>query len=502
MCLAFLLYTYISHNPVLWGLLAIMIVAWHVGFGPGIVAALVVIAVSRLLFQPNAPLLPSAAELMRLGLFLAMNSLIAALSSARQRAEASLIKANADLDARVAEKTAELRAANESLTAQVTETRQAQRELERADELKDQFLAMLGHELRNPLAAISSGVMVLGVDPSPDKREKVNQMLARQVSFLSRMVDDLLDAARISQGKASIRIARAQLTEVVQTAVELSQPLIEEGGHLLTIDLPDHEVELDVDHQRLAQVLSNLLSNAAKYTPDGGRITLSAQESNGEICFRVRDSGVGIPLEKQQNIFELFSQLDEPSKGGSRGLGVGLAIARALVELHGGVIEVSSDGAGQGSEFRVRLPIKIRSAAPIPESVKTGSNGAGGTKRKLLVVDDDRGAAEMLTMLLETHGFEVQTANDGGAALNVLRGFRPDAVLMDLGMPGMDGWEAARRIRSEPWGQGLKLIALSGWAQDQYRDRSKAAGFDLHWVKPLRTKDLEALFAEEHSSAG
>jgi CheY-like chemotaxis protein len=280
----------------------------------------------------------------------------------------------------------------------------------------------------------------------------------------------------------------------MKTAVELSQPLIEEGGHQLTINLPDHPIELDADLERLAQVLSNLLSNAAKYTPNGGRIAFSAEESIGGLLFRVRDSGVGIPLDKQQNIFELFSQLEQPSKAGSRGLGLGLAIARALVDLHGGSIEVSSDGAG--SEFRVWIPARVHSDASLPESIPESSNGSDGAKRKVLVVDDDLGVAQMLTMMLEMHGIEVHTANDGGVALDLLRGLQPDAVLMDLSMPGMDGWEAARRIRQEPWGKGLKLIALSGWAQEQDRARSKEAGFDLHWVKPLRARDVEAIFAE------
>jgi signal transduction histidine kinase len=493
---AFLLYTYVAHNPVLWALLAIMIVAWHVGFGPGVLAALVVIAVSRLLFQPNAPLAPSGAELMRLGLFLAMNSLIAALSSTRQRAEASLIKTNAELDRRVESKTAELRAANEALTKQVTQTRETQRELERVNQMKDQFLAMLGHELRNPLAAISSAVMVLELDPPPERRAKVNETLARQVKHLTRIMDDLLDGARIRQGKLSIHAEETQLTEIVRTAVELSLPQIEEAGHQLTVDVLDQPTTLHVDLQRMAQVLSNLLSNAAKYTPAGGRITLSAKETDGGVSFTVRDTGIGIPPEKQPNIFDLFAQLEESNKAGSSGLGLGLAIARALVELHGGSIGVASDGAGTGAEFRVWIPALVSGGAPVAQSIPAASSGSTGTKRKLLVVDDDRGALEMLTLVLEMHGFEVHAAQDGDAALNLLREYQPDAVLMDLSMPGMDGWEAARRIRSEPWGKGLKLIALSGWAQEQHRARSQEAGFDLHWVKPLRLSNLEVLFAE------
>jgi CheY-like chemotaxis protein len=285
------------------------------------------------------------------------------------------------------------------------------------------------------------------------------------------------------------------VTDVVQGAVEASQPLVSQAGHELIVDLPAEDIVLDGDPHRLTQILSNLLNNAAKYTPRGGCIRVSAEPQQDEIAIVVRDSGIGIPAEMREAIFEMFAQVRHPSEPGHAGLGIGLTLARSLVHLHGGRIEVHSEGAGRGAEFRVRLPLTVAAAdagAAGPPGVASTSAG----RHRVLIVDDNRAAVEMLSRVVALLGQDVRTAGDGDEAVQVAAAFRPHIVLMDIGMPTMNGLEAARLIRAQPWGRSMRLVALTGWGQAGDRRRTREAGFDHHVVKPARMSDLRRVLAE------
>jgi PAS domain S-box-containing protein len=369
-------------------------------------------------------------------------------------------------------------------------------ELRQGDRRKDEFLATLAHELRNPLAPLRNALHIMrlaGDDPAAV--EQARNVMERQLRQLVRLIDDLLDVSRITRDKLKLRKERADLAAVVRNAVEIARPLLEEAGHELTVTLPDEPVPVDADAARLAQVFSNLLNNAAKYTDRGGRVWLTAERHGGEAVVTVRDTGVGIPAEHLPHVFEMFAQVDRSLERSQGGLGLGLTIVRRLVEMHGGKVEAHSDGPGKGSTFVVRLPVS--GGGPAERQLADGECGseAAGRPCKVLVVDDDKDTAASLGMMLRIMGHDVRTARDGAEAVEAAGAYRPDLVLLDIGLPKLNGYEAARRIREQPWGKDMKLVALTGWGQDQDRQRAKEAGFDQHVVKPVEPAALEQLLA-------
>ncbi|MGH8607985.1 MAG: ATP-binding response regulator, partial [Gammaproteobacteria bacterium] len=309
-----------------------------------------------------------------------------------------------------------------------------------------------------------------------------------------RLVDDLLDVSRISRGKIELRKGRVELASAVNHAVEATKPLCERMNHELTVTLPPQPMYLNADPTRLAQVVGNLLTNACKFTDKGGRISLTVERERGEALLRVRDTGIGIAADQLPRIFKMFTQLDTSLERTQSGLGIGLTLVRELVEMHGGTVEAQSAGIGQGSEFVVRLPILVETPEPPPEP--TVSEPTPTTARRILVVDDNRDSAESLAMLLELTGNQTHTAYDGLEAVEAAATFKPDVVLLDIGLPKMNGFEAARKIREQPWGTKMLLVALTGWGQDEDRQKSREAGFDGHLVKPVDHGALTKLLAE------
>ena len=380
-----------------------------------------------------------------------------------------------------------------SRAAIAIENAQLYRELRDADRRKDEFLATLAHELRNPLAPIRSGLQVLRLAGGGGEMvTETRLMMERQLSQMVRLVDDLLDVSRITRNRLELRKERVALATVINSALETSRPLIEQSNHTFSVTLAPAPVYLDADPVRLAQVFSNLLNNAAKYTVPGGLITLTAETHGAEAVVRVRDNGLGIPADALPRIFEMFSQVDRNMEHAQGGLGIGLTLVRRMTELHGGTVEVTSDGAGKGSEFTVRIPVLNEATFSSSERI-SGPGEAAGTKRRILVVDDNRDAAESLGMMLGLLGNEVRTAADGLSAVEAAEQFRPDMILLDIGLPKLNGYDACRRIREQAWSGGIRIVALTGWGQDEDRQRSKAAGFDHHLVKPVELTDLQQL---------
>jgi len=374
--------------------------------------------------------------------------------------------------------------------------RQLAADLSDADRRKTEFLATLGHELRNPLAPIRTGLEVMKlISDDPTQLEATRHMMEVQVQQMVRLIDDLLDASRITQGKLVLRKSQVNLAEVVQNAIEASRPFIEEAGHQLTVTLPQQLVTIEADPNRLAQIIANLLNNSAKYTPAGGRIALRAQQVGSDVLITVRDNGIGIPSELQSSIFEMFNQIDRTVEQKHAGLGIGLTLVKELVEMHSGEIKVQSEGQNQGSMFSVRLPISVQAATSEPRITDQGRMVKSHPLR-ILVVDDNQAAAKMLSMVVKMQGNDVRTACDGQQAVELAATFRPDVVLMDLGMPKMNGYEAARYIREQAWGKKMMLVALTGWGQDADKQRTKEAGFDHHLVKPAEPSELEQILVE------
>jgi signal transduction histidine kinase len=406
-----------------------------------------------------------------------------------------LERLNHELERRVAERTAELEASTARLQESEERLRLALDVAQRADRLKDEFLATLAHELRNPLSSIHNAVQVLRRDglAGPELRWS-REVIDRQVGHLTRLIDDLLDVNRITRGTLELRRGEAELSQILQEAVESSRPLIDRYGHQLTLSLPDEPIRLEADQIRLVQVFTNLLNNATKYTPQGGHIALTAERDGSELRIRVRDTGIGVAPDQLPRLFEMFYQADRSLERAQGGLGIGLTLVQRLVELHGGRVEAHSDGIGLGSEFIIRLPVSTRpTEAMSPEELSSSAAERGG--RRILVVDDNRDSADGLAMLLELGGDEVRTAYDGLAAVEAAAQFRPEAVLMDIGMPTLNGYDAARRIREQPWGRDVLLIALTGWGQDEDRRLSLEAGFDVHLTKPVDHRMLARLLA-------
>ncbi|MGV3572631.1 MAG: ATP-binding protein [Ramlibacter sp.] len=368
----------------------------------------------------------------------------------------------------------------------VTEQVLGARALEEADRRKDEFLATLAHELRNPLAPIRQAAVVARSAGGDDRRQGwALGVIERQVGHMALLLDDLLDVSRISRGKLELRLQPVELAAVVEAAVETTRPLLEAKRHALHVRLPPDPLRLQVDPVRLAQVLSNLLSNAGKYTDPGGRIELDAEVAGGTLVIRVRDNGIGLSAGDGSQIFEMFSQVASALDRSESGLGIGLALTRGLVELHGGRIDAVSDGPGKGSEFIVSLPTRTPEAAAPAAASSPDVQPAGQRQRKVLLADDNADALETMAALLEIEGHQVQTANDGNRALEVGEQLRPDVAILDIGMPHLNGYEAAAKIRETDWGRKVVLIALTGWGQEQDQARAREAGFDHHCTKPV-----------------
>lgn len=375
------------------------------------------------------------------------------------------------------------------IAVDITEKKQAEEALKDADRRKDQFLATLAHELRNPLAPLRNAVEVLRfAQGNYSLMEQAHGMVERQIRHMVRLIDDLLDISRITKGRLQIRKERVELAEIVHTAVETSRPLLQAAGHDFSLMLPDEPIYLDADPTRLAQVLSNLLNNAAKYTEMGGSIKLSIERHAGQAVITVWDNGIGIAPEDMSHLFEMFSQVVPALERSQGGLGIGLSLVKGLVELHGGSVRAYSDGAGKGSEFVVRLPTASRPAPAVPiDDEKPLSR----PKRRILVVDDNRDSADSLSMMLRLMGHVAEMAHDGLAAVRTAATFRPEVVLLDIGLPHMNGYEAARYIREQQWGKEMLVIALTGWGSEDDKQRAREAGFDQHLTKPVAVEDLE-----------
>jgi PAS domain S-box-containing protein len=377
----------------------------------------------------------------------------------------------------------------------ISRLKQANAALREADRRKDEFLAILAHELRNPLAPIRNSLQVLKMQQIDEQTAQQScDVMERQVHHLVRLVDDLLDVSRVMRGKIELRKEQIELATVVARAVETAQPLIETHGHRLDLSVPSDSLLLDADPIRLAQVVGNLLTNAAKYTPPGGRLWVAAHKEGHQAVLLIRDNGIGIAPDMLPHVFELFVQADHSSTKSHGGLGIGLTIVKNLVEMHGGTVTARSHGLGRGSEFELHLPIADKRKAATPSPVLERQRPAA-TGHRLLVVDDNRDSAQSLAMLLRLQGHEVQVAHDGDSALALARSYGPNFVLLDIGMPGMDGYEVARRMRQLPGLENVVLAALTGWGQPEDRRRTAEAGFDHHLVKPLEPLVLENLLA-------
>jgi CheY-like chemotaxis protein len=374
--------------------------------------------------------------------------------------------------------------------------RQYAADLSEADHRKNEFLAMLAHELRNPLAPIRNALQMLRLTSGNGKTvQSTTEMMERQVGQMVRLVDDLLDVSRISRGKIELRKERVELASVVHHAVEACRLAIECANHDLTITLPPQPIYLSGDPTRLAQVMGNLLNNACKFTDNGGRISLTVEREGEQAVIRVRDSGIGIAADQLPRIFDMFMQVDTSLERAVSGLGIGLTLVKNLVEMHDGTLEVNSEGLGQGSEFVVRLPALVETAK-LPPPEPTVSEPTTTTARRILIVDDNRDSAESLAMLLKMTGHETHTAYDGLEAVNTAMTFMPDVIFMDIGLPNLNGYEACRKIREQPWGKDMVLIALTGWGQEEDRQKSRDAGFNGHLVKPVEHAALMKLLAE------
>jgi signal transduction histidine kinase len=408
----------------------------------------------------------------------AIERVMSQVRTKRQAAEAqAVLRINAQLQ-RLEE---ELRTSNERLLE--------------ADRRKDEFIAMLAHELRNPLAAIGNCVRLLTRASTENDRLWSQEVISRQTRHLGRLIDDLLDVSRITHGKIELHKQPVDLRALAERAMTTVRPLIEERGHALTMALAPGPLPLEADPTRVEQILVNLLNNAAKYTEHGGQITLTVRPVGTELVIEVKDSGVGLAPDMLSRIFDLFAQVENSLARSHGGLGIGLTLVKRLVELHGGRIEAQSDGLGKGSQFIVRLPkleTLVTERPAVVEKPSEALRAEADQRARVLVVEDNTDTAQGMSMVLSASGYDVRAVFDGKSAIEAARVLRPHFILLDIGLPGLDGYQVARAIRGEPGTKGSVVIAVSGYAQEQDRERSRDAGFDHHLIKPV---DFDALFA-------
>lgn len=419
-----------------------------------------------------------------------------------RRREVTLRQAREELQERVEERSASLETMNVALAAEVAERRRAEQKLRDVDRRKNEFLATLAHELRNPLAPIGHATEILArVRDGEEDRARASEarkVIERQVAHLVRLIDDLLDISRISHGKVGLRPERVTLASVVESALEAARPLFLSRRHALDVTLPQAPVVLHGDPVRLAQILTNLLSNAARYTEPGGRVVVEASCDRDAVVLRVVDSGIGISAAELAHVFTMFNQTTAARAVDRGGLGIGLALAKQLAELHGGSLTAASEGPGKGSVFTLRLPFEAGAVAS-PE-VRPPVHVAPAAPRRILIVDDNVDAARTLAELLDLNGHETHVMYDGPSAVEAARRLRPDAAILDIGLPGFSGLEVARRLREDPSLSGLFLVALSGWVQPEDLIRSREAGFDHHLAKPVSVATLERLLVRAEAT--
>jgi signal transduction histidine kinase len=379
---------------------------------------------------------------------------------------------------------------------QLHELMQADRALRQADQRKDEFLATLAHELRNPLAPLKTGLHVLRVSSDRDQHARVSAMMERQLTHLVKLIDELLEVSRIATGKVVLQRERVDMREVLAQAVESSQPLLDAARHQLTLQRPDKPLRVDGDATRLTQSVGNLINNAIKYTPNGGRIEVALAERGSEAVVTVKDNGLGIPPDMLGRVFDLFTQVNRTLERSQGGLGIGLSLVRSLVALHGGRVSAASSGIGQGSTFTLRLPLASDAAVSAPDELHGPCAAAHAPRRlRVQVVDDNMDAAQMLGALLTLDGHDVRVDYSGAAALRTAVAFLPEVVFCDLGMPGMGGYEFASRLRHDARFAATRLVAVTGWGADEDRRRSRGAGFDAHLTKPASSESIAGVLA-------
>jgi len=412
-------------------------------------------------------------------------------------AHAAIAIDNAQLYGRVKQELAERERAEAALRESEEHLKRSEEALRVADQRKDEFLATLAHELRNPLAPLRNGLEVMKLaHDQPQLLEQTREIMEREVQHMVRLIDDLLDVSRITRGHFELRKARHNLCALLENAIATSRPLIEDAGHRLEVEIPSRPIFVEGDDTRLSQVFTNLLNNAAKYTPEGGliRVTLAAAH-DGEARISVKDNGVGIPASMLPHVFDMFTQVDRSLERTQGGLGIGLGLARQLVKMHGGRIEGHSQGQGAGSEFIVSLPL-LMALSPGTPSSSVRELPVAKTRHRILVVDDHVGSASIMRVLCTALGNDVRTAHNGLQALEVAEAFRPNVIFMDIGMPNLNGYDACRHIREKSWAQGVVMVALTGWGQDADKQRSREAGFNYHFVKPVNPDTIRQMLAE------
>ena len=378
----------------------------------------------------------------------------------------------------------------------ITARKRMEEALRQSDRHKDQFIALLAHELRNPLAPLRTALHVIRLaEGDPQRVRRAQDVMERQLNHMVRLVDDLLDISRISQNKIELRRESVLLADVINHAVETARPAIEAAGHELTISMPTTPIHLDADLTRLAQVFSNLLTNSAKYSDRGGSILIAAEPRDRVVTVSVRDTGIGIPPDALARIFDMFAQVDRVHERAKDGLGIGLALVKGLVEMHGGTVTAASEGPGTGSTFTVTLPLPTAVTAPV-EAAQAAEPTAAGVRKRILVVDDNRDAADTLASMLDLMGHDVRVAYSGRGAVAAAEAFRPALIFIDIGMPDVNGYEATQQIRAQAWARNVRVIAVTGWGQEHDRTRSQSAGCDGHLMKPVEIAALQQWLLE------
>jgi signal transduction histidine kinase/CheY-like chemotaxis protein len=456
--------------PLVPFLISVVMAAWCGGLKPGLVATALGAVAADYLFIPTQHTLrvESIAGAVALAMFVSIGVLIS-------WAYESLHRARRLLESK-----------QRNLRINMKAQRKLQTALVASDRRKDELLATVAHELRSPLVPLRIAAHILRTATLPQEAAEAQVgVIDRQVTQMTRLIDDLTDVARIARGMLALSRGRVDIAEMIQNAVEMSRPLIDSCGHELSVNLLTYPVYIDADKVRLTQLISNLLNNAAKYTPRGGRIHIENRVVAGELILSVTDTGIGIPKSMLERIFEPFVRLDHRSHRAKDGLGIGLALARQLARLHGGDITACSPGPGLGTEFSVRLPIATSQECSLPTVATVPNSAMTGSQPRILVVEGDRDSADALSLLLTQKGCVTRIADDGTETMGAATEFRPDMVLLDIDAPKFDGWEVATRIRAQAWGEEVLLVAMSGWDDAEHKQRVTEAGFDHHFVKPV-----------------